>query len=53
MSTYFPYSQIIQDACNNIRENITKYVYLGEWSVGEQAQPVPQTELVGISEIYY
>ena len=53
MTAYFPYSQIILNICNNIRENITKYAYFGEWSVCEQAQTESQTGVVAISEIYY
>lgn len=53
MSAYFPYSHIILNICNNIRENITKHAYFGEWSVCEQTQPVVQTGVVAISEIYY
>lgn len=53
MSAYFPYTHIILNICNNIRENITKHAYFGEWSVCEQTQPVVQTVVVAISEIYY
>ena len=53
MSTYFPYSHIILNICNNISETITKHAYFGEWSVCEQTRPVPQTGLSTISEIYY
>lgn len=53
MSTYFPYSHIILNICNNISVTITKHAYFGEWSVCEQIRPVPQTGLSTISEIYY
>ena len=53
MSAYFPYSQIILNICNNIRENITKHAYFSEWDVCEQSQLVAQSGVVGISEIYY
>ena len=53
MLTYFPYSHIILNIFNNIRENITGNAYFGEWSVCEQTQPVAQAGIVGISEIYY
>lgn len=53
MSAYFPYSHIILNICNNIHENITKHTYFGEWGVCEQVQPVAQTCVVGIGEIYY
>ena len=53
MSAYFPYSQLVQNICNNIKENITRHAYFAEWSVSEQSQAIPQTSSVGISEIYY
>lgn len=53
MSAYFPYSHIILNICNNIHDKITGYTYFGEWDVCAQTQPVAQTCIVGISEIYY
>jgi len=52
MPAYFPYSSIIMNICNNVRKNITGQPYF-EWSLCEQLQPVSQTGIVCISEIYY
>lgn len=53
MSGYFPFSHIILNICNNVRKNITGHSYFSEWSAYEQLQPVSQTGVVAISEIYY
>lgn len=53
MSTYFPYSHIIQSICNNIYQHINRHAYFGEWSVCDTEQPESQNCTIAISEIYY
>ncbi len=54
MQTYFPYSQIIANICVNVKRNIVKHTYTGDWQVLEKkTEPVKKPCLVAISELYY
>lgn len=53
MTTYFPYSHIIQVPCDIIRQCINRHFYFGEWSVCDSNPIQPQPCMVEISEIYY
>lgn len=54
MTPYFPYSQLILDLYSDIKKNIIRHPFFGEWSVAESSEKkgmVPS--LSPISEIYY
>lgn len=53
MSTYFPYSQIIQNICSDIKQGIKRHSFFGEWSVVESEKTQTKNSNVQISELYY
>ena len=53
MANYFPYSYIILNAYNNVKESINRHAFFGEWSVYEQKPSVSPATIVSIGEIYY
>lgn len=53
MPTYFPYSHIIVNICNNICQTIARHTYFMDWTVCEQKQNQPGPITTAISEIYY
>lgn len=54
MQGYFPYSQIISDICNNIKQTISRYSYTSAWQVFDNnSETSPKVSQCAISEIYY
>lgn len=54
MATYFPYSQIISEICNQIDKTITRTSYVGPGQFfGGGTQERPKLNYGNISELYY
>lgn len=54
MTTYFPYSEIINEICNHIEQTISRPAYTGDWQVADQ-EPAETRKLsfAPFSELYY
>ncbi|MCM1164343.1 MAG: hypothetical protein NC339_08870 [Muribaculaceae bacterium] len=54
MQTYFPYSHIISNICNTIKQSISKHTYTVEWQIFEKkTETTPKATTAAISELYY
>ncbi|MDE7081451.1 MAG: hypothetical protein K2O78_07365 [Muribaculaceae bacterium] len=53
MSNYFPYSQLIANLRENIRQSVSRQPFFGDWSVEETEAAVSDARLADISELYY
>lgn len=54
MTTYFPYSEIINEICNHIEQTISRPAYTGDWQVAEhESTEIRKSSYAAISELYY
>lgn len=54
MTTYFPYSEIINEICNHIEQTISRAAYTGDWQVTDQEPAdIRRPSYAPFSELYY
>lgn len=53
MQNYFPYSHIINGIHNQLKQDVIRNPYVGDWQVAVVETKTTSTALTSISEIYY